>query len=323
MDIHNLTQEEKAQQRKQHVRPDFPYSYSVSLGEFNCMHRCRMCPMFANPVEKEVRITDEIFTRSCQTVGDREVSMEISAFGETFQHPDAVRYINEARKTCPNAHIVVATNGALFDERLCEAIVDSGINHLSFSLDAGSAETHEWLTGAKNYDRICKGLETLVELKAKRNAAHMQITTHIMGITKLSHEFEGFLERWGDKVDYAYVRNLGNWAGQIDEGVTPSETQTTPEERYPCAWPWYATKIEPTGDVAKCFIHRLSDPMIGNIMEEDLEAIWTGKRMEELRQKLMHNDLEDVPHCENCTCWSLFPNFWDKATTDDGKTVWE
>ena len=310
----DLRPDEKHKLRKQHMCLDFPYSYSISLGEFRCNHSCRMCPMHTHPLKKERYITDAVLTRACEEAGEREVSFEISAYGETFQHPKADDYLLVARKLCPNARIVVATNGSLLNKKRCEKIVDSGINVLSFSLDAGSADTHRWLTGVDNYDRLCCNLEQLIETRNKRGAKHLKIYTHIIGIKELEHEFDTFLESWSEVVDLAYVRTFGNWAGLVDENtVTPATHQKIPRKRYPCVWPWYATKIEPNGDISKCFIHITGDKNpLGNIMTQDLVEIWSGAEINKLRKLHLRGDLDGVEHCPNCMVWSLFPNFWER-----------
>lgn len=314
MDIHNLSKKEKIQARKQHIRPDFPNAYGISLGEYRCNRSCRMCPMYNKPPERERYITDQVMDRACREVDDRTCNLEISAYGETFLHPKADDYMFMARKLCPNAEIVVATNGSLLNPERCEKIVDSGINHLSFSLDAGSAETYRWLCKSTDYEQTCRNLETLAEIRNKRSAKHLKITTHIIGIKELSHEFDAFVKRWSAVVDYAMVRPYGNWAGLVDDnGVSPAIQQDIPEERYPCAWIWYATKIEPNGDVSKCFIHCTGEKNpLGNIMEQSFESIWKGERMKRLRELHCSNKYGDVEFCPTCIVWSLFPNFWHK-----------
>jgi radical SAM protein with 4Fe4S-binding SPASM domain len=314
MDIHNLTPEEKIEQRKHHERLDFPYPYGISLGEFKCNLRCRMCPMYNMPPKEERYITDEVMERACRELGDRPCSLEISAYGETFLHPKADEYLFLARRLCPQATIVVATNGTLLNRERCEKIVDSGINHLSFSLDAGSPESYRWLNGSTLYDKVCKNLETLAEVRNKRGAKHLLITTHIIGIKELAHEFDSFIKRWNGIADSAVVRNYGNWAGLVDSnGITPAEAQNTPAERYPCAWLWYATKIEPNGDVSKCFVHVTGDTNpLGNIMTQSFESIWKGDRLRRLREMHLNNQYDEIELCGTCIVWSLFPKFWER-----------
>lgn len=315
MNLHDLSPEQRLLQRKQHLRLDFPYAIGISLGEYRCNRSCRMCPMYSRPPERERYITSEILERACREIGERPISLEVSAYGETFLHPRADEFLFTARKLCPKATIVVATNGTLLDQTRCDKLVDSGIDHLSFSLDAGSTETYQWLCQSSNYDEVCANLERLVATRNRRGAKHLRITTHIIGIRELAHEFDAFVKRWTGLVDQANVRTYGNWAGLVDDhGVTPAETQAIPAERYPCAWLWYATKIEPNGDVSKCFIHVTGekDPL-GNITQQSFESIWKGPRLAKLRELHCRNRYGEIEFCPNCIVWSLFPKFWEKA----------
>lgn len=313
MDIHNLTPEEKRLEREEHYRLDFPKAYGISLGEWKCNRVCRMCPMYTSPPKTERYITHEIFQRACDQVGKRKANLEISAYGETFQHPAADEFMFMARRSCPNARIVVATNGTLLDEERCRKIIDSGIDHLSFSLDAGSRESYQWLTKATDYDDVSRNLERLVNLRNQLGADHLWITTHIIGIKELSHEFTAFVNRWHGIADVATVRTYGNWAGMVDDnGISPAEHQNIPADRYPCAWLWYATKIEPNGDVSKCFIHVTGDKNpLGNIMKSSFEDIWHGEKIRKVRELHQSGLYNEVEHCQNCIVWSLFPNFWE------------
>lgn len=323
MNIHNLTPEEKELARAQYYQADAPYTIGFSLGEFNCNQRCRICPMYTEVPQKRLMPKD-VFLRACESVGNRKCGIEISAYGETFQHPAANEYLFQARKKCPNADIIVATNGTFLDEECCEKIVDSGIDTLQFSLDAGSPESHKWLTGANHYDKLVRNLETLIEVREKRNGNHLKIYTHIIGIKELAHEFDEFVARWAPKLDLAHVRAYGNWAGMVDDnGVTPAEKQELPKERYPCAWLWYASKIEPDGNVSKCFIHVTGDDSpLGNIMNQSLEEIWTDNVINNARKLHCSNDYNQLQYCDKCTVWSLFPNFWDKDLSNNKDARW-
>ncbi len=310
----NKPSEELLNQRRYYFRYDFPFSVGVSLGEIRCNRRCRMCPQYSSPPTVDRYMSEDVFERVCREIGDREISFEISAFGETFMHPKADDLLFKAREMCPKATIVVATNGTLLNKKRCEKIIESGINHLSFSLDVGSSESYKWLCNGNNYDQICENLETLVEVRNSCGANHLRITTHIIGINELSHEFQPFLDRWSKIVDFANVRTYGNWAGLVDNnGVSPVDTQLKPKERYPCMWLWYATKIGPTGDVSKCLIHATSETEpLGNIMNQSLVSIWQGSMIRKLRDKHCRNDISDISFCQNCNVWSLFPNIWIK-----------
>lgn len=315
MSIHKLTKSEKVYFRNQYMQEDFPHVVAVSVGRYKCTRKCRMCPMYNIPVSNKAQMTKEVMTRVCDVVGERSVQLEISAYGETFTHPQADEFMFLARQKCQNAEIMFVTNGSTITEERAEKIVDSGIDILQFSLDAGSPETYKWLTGSNAYDQVCQNLEKLVEVREKRGGKHLKIQTHMIGLKELEHEFDDFIKRWEGKVDLAKVRDFGNWAGMVDDnGITPSQVIEVPDVRYPCAYLWYCSKIEPTGDVVKCFVHTVgeSEEKLGNIMEEDFINIWQGAEMKRTRTAHLNNEFGQFDHCSTCSVWSLFHKFWDR-----------
>jgi MoaA/NifB/PqqE/SkfB family radical SAM enzyme len=318
MNIHNLTPEEKRTQYDEHVGIDFPKNYSISFGEYPCNRRCRMCPMYGNPPSTKSYITQKVLDRACEDFGDRNNVLEVSAYGDTFQHPDAMDMLVSIRKQCPNASIVVATNGTLLDRELSLRIVESGIDHLSFSLDAGSHESYKWLTGSDGYGTVCENVMNLVDIRNQKKAHHLKITTHIIGIQELAHEFDDFVKKWSQIADRASVRPFGNWAGLVDgNNINPRKEQVIPSQRYPCAWPWFATKVQSNGNISKCFVSVTGDAdSVGNILNESFESIWHGERIKRIRQRHLTNNEKCLKHCESCMIWSLFPNFW--AKNNDG-----
>jgi radical SAM protein with 4Fe4S-binding SPASM domain len=324
-----LDKVQKASVRQTYLRFDFPFVYGISLGRYKCTRKCRMCPMHTQAPENPIMITDEIMTRALSAVGERPLNLEVSAFGEPFTHPHADAYMFQARKSAPKAEIVFVTNGSVLDQPRCEKIVDSGIDILQFSLDAGSAETYKWLTGSNAYDATCRNLERLLETRAQRGGKHLKIQTHIIGIKELEHEFQGFLDRWTGVVDNVQVRQYGNWAGRVDDNVTTLEEDVLPEFRYPCAWLWYATKIEPNGDVVKCHQHTIGDDetgeRLGNLLEQDFEEIWQGEAIRRARELHLSGKADALKYCGSCQVWSLFYDVWERCQSegDAGAVSWE
>ena len=276
-----------------------------------------MCPIF-NKIPDTVQITDEIMIKALEPIGNRNVDLEVSAMGEPFTHPKCDDYMFLARKMAPKANVTFVSNGSTINEERANKIVDSGIDVFQFSLDSGSPETYKWLTGSNAYDDVCRKLEKLVEIRDKQNAKHLKIQTHIMGLKEQEHEFEPFVAKWSKIVDQAIVRDYGNWAGRVDDnGITPvTANEDLPQDRYPCAWLWYCTKIEPDGNVIKCFQHGVGDEknpdVIGNIMDESFEDIWKGQKMRAYREAHLKNQYDDCSLCGNCQVWSLFYDVWEK-----------
>ncbi|MGQ9628964.1 MAG: radical SAM/SPASM domain-containing protein [bacterium] len=302
---------QKERLREQFLRfADFPQNVGISLGDFNCIYKCRMCPQYNIEMRKKNFMDFDTFKLIVDQLPERDVSVEISAMGEPLMIKDIDKFIKYVKAKRPSLGVVLATNGRLLGPELAEKLIDSGLDHLQFSLDAGSRESYRWLCGSDNYDKVVSNLMNLVEMRNKKGARHLKIAAHIIGIKELESEFDLFLNTWKGIVDQVSVRSYGNWGGLVNNnGCTP--LAPPPEERYPCLWPWYSMKIASNGDVEYCFIQTFSDePPVGNIREAKLEDIWKGERLNEIRRLFLEGKLDRFPLCKNCSCWSLFPNVW-------------
>ena len=317
MAVEKLDKIAKKNMRDIYLQYDFPKVYGISIGRYKCTRKCKMCPMY-NEIPDFVQITDDIMIKALEPIQDRNVDLEITAYGEPFTHPKCDDYMFLSRKMAPKAKIMFVSNGSVINEERANKIVDSGIDCFQFSLDSGSKETYKWLTGSNAYEDVCRKLEKLAEIKEKKNAKHLRIQTHILGLKEQEHEFDEFVKKWSKIVDEAQVREYGNWGGRVDDnGVTPANNNSEiPKERYPCAWLWYCTKIEPEGNVIKCHQHSVGDEenpeILGNILENSFEDIWKGENMRLAREAHLTNNYDKLAFCKDCQVWSCFYDVWNK-----------
>ena len=319
-----LPREDKERYARSMTRLEFPLAVALSLGEYPCSNNCRMCPHYGRN-HRGRSIMDELtFSFIIDSLkGCPEINLEISSFGETLDHPFAIEWIGLAKKRLPRARIVVATNGISLDTERIKALLDTGVDFLQVSLNAGTRESYQWLCGSDNFNRVATNLKKLAEIR-ERGGYETVITTHIIEIKELRHEFEEFIQEWKDLVYSAEIRGFGNWAGLIDRhGCTP--LRKTPPERYPCLGLWASLKIIPNGDVYKCFIHCVpfarGDGFLGSVFKEGVSSIWQGDAMNHYRLMHQRGRFEESPTCKNCRCWILMPNLWDRRNSF-GPAMW-
>lgn len=305
--------------RREHLSLDFPRVIGVNLNETKCILRCRMCPQYDTQPSKAKWILPETFHRLIdQLPCDRKITFEIASYGETLVTKFWKELILYQQKKRPDLETVLVTNGAILNDEVVDFLLAYPPHVLQVSVDAGTADSYEWLTGSTGYEKTVKNLKRLAEERAYRGLKRPILRTHIIEMKELKNDISGFLATWRGVVDEVNVRHLGNWGGLIDNNeCTP--LWTPPERRYPCVWPFFAAKIVPTGDVHKCFIHFLSGaPGLGNINKQTLEEIWHGKRIKEVRERLLGGRYSEEPMCENCNVWALFPNIWKPNEYKEG-----
>ncbi len=311
-----LTEDEKKKYASTMMRDEFPLSVAISLGEYPCSNNCRMCPHFGHELKSRTFMDDQTYSRVIDLLPkDVDFNLEISSYGETLDHPAAVEKIAIAKTALPQAKLVVATNGISLTSKKIKGLLDSGIDYIQVSLNAGSRDTYKWLCGTDNYMKVAANLIKLVEERDKGGYG-TTITTHIIEIEELRHEFESFIQDWKDLVFSAEIRGFGNWGGLIDNNECHT-LRRVPEERYPCLGMWGSLKINPDGAVYKCFLHCVPamrhDGWIGSIFEDDISTIWQGEKLEHYRLIHRKSFFNELPSCKDCKCWTLLPNIWNRA----------
>lgn len=309
-----LTPERMGKLRRQFTSEEYPYSVSLEIGEYPCTHRCLMCPQSTVPFPSPGRFMEE---RTLERIldhidPDRDLSLEVSAMGETLLHPQALHFITKAKRRLPKARMTVATNGLLLDEAAAKTLVEENIDFIQVSLNTGSRRSYEWFCGSREYDTVVANLERLIDLR-NRSGSSSKITTHILEIEELRGEFLPFVKRWDGRADHVHIRGYGNWGGMVDRnglhGLHP-----VPEKRYPCVSLFCSLEVLSDGRACKCFLHGVPGAedfgCVGSLLDRSVQEIWKGAEMQRFREMHFQGRFDELHHCKDCRCWSLFPNIW-------------
>jgi len=71
-----------------------------------------------------------------------------------------------------------------------------------------------------------------------------------------------------------------------------------------CMYPWYATRIDPYGNIYPCSMN----VNMGNIRAESFEKIWNGEKYRRFRQTLKRNGM--FPKCAKCCVFNRETRLW-------------
>jgi MoaA/NifB/PqqE/SkfB family radical SAM enzyme len=141
-----------------------PRILQISLTN-RCNLSCRMCSI-ANSLSKDQELSTAQILHAideAQRYGIKEV---VLTGGEPFLRED----LFEIAKYCHDKGLrsIITTNGTLMSEQIVEAIINSEISHLHFSID-GLEETNDYFRGPGAFDKIVKAVKLLSE---KRKNEH-------------------------------------------------------------------------------------------------------------------------------------------------------
>lgn len=134
-----------------------------------CNLRCPQKACDQNLIRKHRRtmfMSLEQFQRLMDEVGPETETINFFNFGEPFLHPDAISMLAYAKKVNPQLFILSDTNGHFFKSReKQEAIVESGIDRLVFSVDGAAQSSYEKYRVGGNIEAALAAMRGIVEIR--------------------------------------------------------------------------------------------------------------------------------------------------------------
>lgn len=136
-------------------------SYDLLLSK-SCMLKCKMCHLWQHPEERgELSINEwETLIRDMIGIENGNPARLHFGGGEPFFKNGIVPLIKLAKSA--GFEVRVTSNGYLINDRLASEIIDSGLDHISFSLDSLQPEVHDSLRGVSGtHKRVMQAIDFL------------------------------------------------------------------------------------------------------------------------------------------------------------------
>ncbi|MDD4877724.1 MAG: radical SAM protein, partial [Candidatus Nanoarchaeia archaeon] len=206
----------------------------------------------------------------------------------------------------------IITNGMLMNQEICRKIIDSGLDHITISLDAATAKVYENIRKGANFDRVTKNVSTLVKedinhsldirigmtcstyniyevpkmigLCKKLGVKNLNVGgTHNWGRNYWKKEMKGTDLEENLSAAQKIIREAEHKSKQA--GINLTFTFISSKKKMKCTWPWLGTYITVDGYITPCCIHGF-DPRIlnfGNIFKRNFKKIWNSKEYRKFR----------------------------------------
>ncbi len=288
-----------------------------------CNVKCRYCEYWRLPRYKDEMSIEE-WQAALLSVKDFVGTFSISfSGGEPFIKPgflDLMKFCHDI-----GIHAGVTTNGSALNRKNAIKLVEAEPWNLNVSVDAPSAELHDYLRGwpglfAKLSDGIKfvreerdkRGLDFPIIVKptvGKKNFRYLPDMVEwakSMGATALNFQpmdrwtQETYDELWIDEDELPELQQVVDKMLALKRQGAPiinSELvisllvphfreQSAPPEAMPCRVGMRDFFIRTNGDIEVCFFY----PPIGNIKEASAREIWYGPKAAEIRQQTVECD---------------------------------
>jgi radical SAM protein with 4Fe4S-binding SPASM domain len=266
-----------------------------------CNLKCKICPsglyqseLGLMPMGLFKRIIEE------SLLYGRRWMIILHNFGEPLLHPKLSEMVRMIKERKAARCVQFATNGISADEKVFNDLIDSGLDMITFSIDAHTAREYRDLKGSDSLGQVRENVELLMRLKEKRGSLFPRVCAKMVLRKGFEHTAKPFLDEWRKIADEALLTPFSNWGGDI----AYTGTEPAARKRYACHFLWYYPVIDWKGDVFSCCAVFSPKAIIGNLNRESIGEIWQGEQLKKIRTAHLQKDFSRIPYCAECTYWS-------------------
>ena len=281
------------------LETDFPL-YIMLEQTYKCNLRCPSCIQGYTTIKKNYDMNVnvmpmELYERIIREAKENKlasISMHLN------DEPLLVSNIEERIKLAKDADImdiIMTTNGVLLDEYKIDKILEAGITHILFSLDACDEETYNKVRPGGDFKKVIYNINYI---NSKRNRLFPLIRASFVKSKLNEHQIDAFKEFFKDKVDYIDIQTFSSYSGLNDE-LKPKNASYNIHNILTCNMPFVRIAIRANGDVLPCCSFYGYDIVVGNVYRNSIKEIWNGELMNTLRNDF-RNKIYRFGRCKEC-----------------------
>ena len=268
----------------------------------HCNLRCVMCPQSMGATKGNGYMDMGLYRK---IIGEaKEFVLEINLFfrGEPLLHPQIVDMVRIARESGIAVHL--NTNATLLRGELIERLLDSGLDKLTVSFDAGEKEAYEKMRRGAKFEKTLENVQAFLRAKSSRGVTYPYTTIQVIRFydrnasgPTVPKDFVRLFD--GLPVDEFDPIWAHGWAGTMKDS---ENFQCAPygHNYYPCNWLWKSLAICWDGKVATCCGDFGPNEVFGDLNTESLRDIWNGQQMVSIRRLQREKKLDELPLCRGC-----------------------
>jgi radical SAM protein with 4Fe4S-binding SPASM domain len=269
----------------------FPYVYTIDTGNV-CNLRCPLCPTGAGTLARPQKLmSHDTFRALLDKISPYAIEVILHNWGEPFLNPDILPIIRSAAATGVGTTLSSNLNLVHRGEDFLAEVVESGLDHLTVSLDGTTQDVYEVYRKGGQIDRVLGNLETLLRLRRARRSKTPVVEWQFLVMKHNEHQIPD-ARRLAKEIGVDRIRftpaglpfdDLSNvslaeqWLPQSRE-FRNYDPETIRRRGYlydePCFYLYRGMTINPAGEVSPCCVvhHARSD--FGNLLESDLADVW-------------------------------------------------
>ena len=273
-----------------------PYFINLEPTSF-CNLNCKICSLDDSRKKGHLRPeVAEMALNQAKELGVTEIRFFLA--GEPFFNPHLAEYIGRAKKLgfITNIH----TNASFMPEDRIRAVLDAGLDKITFSFDGETAEEYEAVRVGADFEATFSNIMRFLEIKRGSGRKFPIVTVQVIKLAN-SPDCNVITDEFKDKfnglpADEFFLLNPFVWPDQ----ETSEFNKPHGSKYFPCMVPWSSLSVAWDGRVLWCCGDLNGAGELGDIHKNTLREIWNGEQLRSIRRGLAKNELDDLPLCKNC-----------------------
>lgn len=280
----------------------FPKRVTVELTN-SCNLSCKFCPSnFLKEIPRGF-MEESLFKKIIDEISRFDNVILVPFFrGEPLLHPKFAEFLNYAKSKKINS-IQMASNGTLLNNKIRNAILDSSVSFISFSLDAPDKKTYEALRINSIYEDVINNVESFINLRNSLRKKLPMIQVSAVKTAENKNLVKNFIDRWISLVDRVRIYKEHSQGGKF--GVIKGE-KNKDGKRKPCKKLFEDIVIYWDGKVAICNHDWNRVKFLGDVTKDSIKDIWNSDLYRKEREKQLNLLFNKDDICKSCSHWESF-----------------
>lgn len=301
-----------------------PYVYTFDTGNL-CNLGCPLCPTGVRTLERrQALMSFETFGALLEKVAPFAIEMILHNWGEPFLNPDILQMIRSAKiegiGTTVSSNLNLVNRGRDF----LEEVVESGLDHLTVSLDGTTQEVYQTYRKGGDIHQVLENLSYLISYRERKGSRTPVVEWQFLVMKHNQHQIEGARALAREmRVDRLRFAPAGLPFDQLaDVALAAAWLPDLPQYRNydpeiirsrgylygeRCFYLYRGMTVNPFGEVSPCCAVYHSKWDFGDLMRSGLDQVWNNEHYRASRalfsRKSAPGAIETV--CVRCPLFKL------------------
>ncbi|MHC1791203.1 radical SAM/SPASM domain-containing protein [Solidesulfovibrio sp.] len=272
---------------------EFPLFLDLEVTNL-CNLRCTFCATtHFPPTVKRGLIDPEIVYRLLDEGGSHGLyGVKFNDRGEPLLHPELPSFVRYAKQQ-GLVDVYFNTNAMLLTPEKSAALIEAGLDRISFSVEGTSADPYERLRVRGKFDTVLANIRELRRLRDAAGSATPKIRVQSVLVPEIRDRLDDYRRFWepiADEVSVLDYKEESDAAARLAHFAYP----------WACPQLWQRMTVWWDGTILPCNEDDQGRQALGNVKDMTIAQAWKDEKLEAMRRLHRQGQAHQLPACDGC-----------------------